>query len=628
MHIPPDALVPVDRPEFAFLAPQSKAGRLRVRFAKIRKVPSYGFLVPAPAGVVEGQDCRELLGVEKYETPEDESREGKYGPIPPAVIPHYDIEGLRKYETLFNVGEPVVISEKIHGCLIPNTYISMADGSRKYISGITVGEAVLGVDGGGSVVAVRVTRKFDNGKSSRWLKIKGTRRGSGRGAPYFAITCTPNHKFWNPETKTYSLADELKIGDPVSLVRSEYGMTPLQEQVLLGKMLGDGSLAVGQYSAHMMWGHRRQDVEYCRWTSQALGDLDSGTEYEVVSGYGSNMHRRKTSNTAWIKDKFQDFVSGDRKEVPAGVADELTPIALAFWYMDDGSLTHSDGQEDRASFAVCNFSKESCEVLISGLSKLGISAVYYEAEGYSRLRINSDEAEKLFLLVAPYVPPAMQRKLPERYRGHPGWLPSSENKYKPALVTQFITSVDEDDPGDHNRHDIETETGNYFAHGVLVHNSNGKWAKLNGEFFAGSRNKFRRNSVWNRMAEQYRLAEILPEGLVLYGEVYGQGIQDLPYGIEGQRVAFFDIYDTGFGVWWHWASFDAFCRLYALPTVPTLYEGPWSPELAYSLAEGRTVLGKGCHVREGVVVKPVTERWDQEIGRVFLKLPGEGYLSR
>jgi len=36
----------------------------------------------------------------------------------------------------------------------------------------------------------------------------------------------------------------------------------------------------------------------------------------------------------------------------------------------------------------------------------------------------------------------------------------------------------------------------------------------------------------------------------------------------------------------------------------------------------------GNHVREGIVVKPLTERWSSTIGRVFLKQPGEGYLLR
>lgn len=34
------------------------------------------------------------------------------------------------------------------------------------------------------------------------------------------------------------------------------------------------------------------------------------------------------------------------------------------------------------------------------------------------------------------------------------------------------------------------------------------------------------------------------------------------------------------------------------------------------------------HVREGMVVKPVHERFDDRIGRVVLKLHGEGYLTR
>lgn len=34
------------------------------------------------------------------------------------------------------------------------------------------------------------------------------------------------------------------------------------------------------------------------------------------------------------------------------------------------------------------------------------------------------------------------------------------------------------------------------------------------------------------------------------------------------------------------------------------------------------------HVREGFVVKPIRERQDPRLGRVFLKMAGEGYLLR
>lgn len=163
-----------------------------------------------------------------------------------------------------------------------------------------------------------------------------------------------------------------------------------------------------------------------------------------------------------------------------------------------------------------------------------------------------------------------------------------------------------------------------------IHGSNGRWVHINGELFCGSRTKFRKDSVWNRMADKYELGRVLGEnpGLVLYGEVYGKGIQDLTYGLNEQRVAFFDIYDTRSGLWWNYDQFEAFCTAHRLPVVPVLYRGPFDLDGAYALAEGTTPLGQSAHTREGIVIKPVTERWDQEIGRVFVKLVGEGYLLR
>jgi RNA ligase (TIGR02306 family) len=131
------------------------------------------------------------------------------------------------------------------------------------------------------------------------------------------------------------------------------------------------------------------------------------------------------------------------------------------------------------------------------------------------------------------------------------------------------------------------------------------------------------------MAEKYGLSGILSknEGLVLYGEVLGPGIQDLTYGLLSPEVRFFDIFDMKKGVWWDQGDFREWCNEYGLPVVPTLYYGPFNLDMCYSLAEGVTTMGGG-HVREGIVVKPERERWDQRMGRVFLKLPGEGYLLR
>jgi len=55
--------------------------------------------------------------------------------------------------------------------------------------------------------------------------------------------------------------------------------------------------------------------------------------------------------------------------------------------------------------------------------------------------------------------------------------------------------------------------------------------------------------------------------------------------------------------------------------------GPWNKEKAYELAEGSSTLDNK-HVREGVVIRPVFERRHDKLGRVILKLHGEGFLTK
>lgn len=162
-----------------------------------------------------------------------------------------------------------------------------------------------------------------------------------------------------------------------------------------------------------------------------------------------------------------------------------------------------------------------------------------------------------------------------------------------------------------------------------IHGSNGRWGRVDGELLCGSRTRFRQNSVWNEMAQKYGLNR-LPDGIVIYGEVYGPGIQDLTYDVpnDERRVVFFDIYDARTGAWYKPFRFYEFCAQYGLPSAPIVYEGPFDTEELYALAEGTTILGNGVHVREGIVVRPVEERWDADAGRVFLKLVGEGYHLR
>lgn len=117
IYIPPDSIVNTSRPEFAWL--DASGAKVRVKARRLRNVWSMGLMIPAPAGVTEG-DFYEQLGIEHYE-PDEPGQTGvstaTNAPIKFSHLTKYDVENGRKltYSRMFVPGEDVYVSEKIHG---------------------------------------------------------------------------------------------------------------------------------------------------------------------------------------------------------------------------------------------------------------------------------------------------------------------------------------------------------------------------------------------------------------------------------------------------------------------------------------------------------------------------------
>ncbi len=110
---------------------------------------------------------------------------------------------------------------------------------------------------------------------------------------------------------------------------------------------------------------------------------------------------------------------------------------------------------------------------------------------------------------------------------------------------------------------------------------------------------------------------------ILFGEVYGRGIQAYTYGQNTLAFRAFDVMVEG--AYWNYDDFEQLCRQHGVETVPVVYRGPFSLPVIKQLSEGPSLVG-GSHGREGVVVKPASERTDPTIGRVILKYIGDAYL--
>lgn len=132
-YVPPDSLVPLDRPEFSWLRETGRSPKVvdgreyhLVRTVKLRGMQSMGLLIKPTFGVggasvKPGDDLAQALGVLHYEPPERTQNTSKntYGsqaePAPESKPPSYDLDSLRRYSEVFVPGEPVWVSEKIHG---------------------------------------------------------------------------------------------------------------------------------------------------------------------------------------------------------------------------------------------------------------------------------------------------------------------------------------------------------------------------------------------------------------------------------------------------------------------------------------------------------------------------------
>jgi hypothetical protein len=81
------------------------------------------------------------------------------------------------------------------------------------------------------------------------------------------------------------------------------------------------------------------------------------------------------------------------------------------------------------------------------------------------------------------------------------------------------------------------------------------------------------------------------------------------------------------GQWLSYLPFVCFCDELEIPRVPLLYKGPYLgfEDLAI-FAEGQSTLA--AHIKEGFVIKPTMERWNNKTGRTIAKLISDAYLLR
>ena len=113
----------------------------------------------------------------------------------------------------------------------------------------------------------------------------------------------------------------------------------------------------------------------------------------------------------------------------------------------------------------------------------------------------------------------------------------------------------------------------------------------------------------------------------LLGEIHGAGVQDLKYDLKEKRFRVFDVYlgEPDGGRFLNQDEMLSFIDGHFEP-VPLVYRGPYRAQEVAEISQGQSLIAS--HMREGVVIKPTTEREDMFLGRVILKSKADRYLLR
>ena len=215
------------------------------------------------------------------------------------------------------------------------------------------------------------------------------------------IRCTSNHRIYTQrgyvEVKDLIVGQDMVILDSPNKQKTKYLLNADQYQLCLGSYLGDGCLCKQSkfftYRLNFTQGIKQQDYFMSKISAFNLNYHIGKSGY---TGESTILSSNPTPTFALNNDIFDCVLS------------DISPMGLAIWYQDDGSLNLGKYP------VICTGSfsyEQTSKLTIMLMDRFGIEATpWMDGKGYSNIRFTAKGGNKFLDLISPFMHPSMQYK--------------------------------------------------------------------------------------------------------------------------------------------------------------------------------------------------------------------------
>lgn len=197
-------------------------------------------------------------------------------------------------------------------------------------------------------------------------------------------------------------------------------LTPWQDAVILGTLMGDGCLkrVKPHHNAHFKMSHGPKQLDYIRWKAEQFPEFfikKEPTPYMTKDGYPT--YKIASSSHPLFTEYYEFLYPNKKKRVNKEVLERIAALdfrdaALAIWYMDNGSTKY-----DNARLALDGYDDTQYNLLAEWFTSLGWPGVLEPTDSNCKVYcMRKSVSATFFTVIAPYMVPCLAYKIPLEYR--------------------------------------------------------------------------------------------------------------------------------------------------------------------------------------------------------------------